>query len=65
MEKMYLDKIAKKKNLSPLCSKMQIVFFIVLSRQMNLFIRKKKLLLCLETLGNGVHCKSKTFLLYL
>lgn len=35
------------------------VFFIVLSRQINLFIRKKITSL-LETLGNGVHCKSKT-----
>lgn len=65
MEKMYLDKIAKKKPKSFMLENAECVFFIVLSRQMNLFIRKKKLLLCLETLGNGVHCKSKTFLLYL
>lgn len=59
MEKFYLDKIAKKKPKSFMLENADCVFFIVLSRQINLFIRKKITSL-LETLGNGVHCKSKT-----
>lgn len=41
MEKFYLDKIAKKKPKSFMLENADCVFFIVLSRQINLFIRKK------------------------
>lgn len=43
METFFLDKIAPKKTKSSMLENADCVFFIVLSRHMNLFIRKKRI----------------------